>query len=256
MSNAFAATDDFIGFGDIDEPAQPRASTSKASAGAAPGGRKRKLAAVDFDGARATPDKERVLQPWAADVRWDACRTAAEMCVCRCFARCCSCGRRTAAAIVNEPDDTNRLHSEVVAFHRYVSPTPTEQALRESVVESMRRAIRDRWDEADVRAFGSFATGLYLPHGDIDLVVTYPTLMEQMGGPFQGGKSDPWAKTIVKRLNQIAALLRVRDLAKDVIVISHARVPIVKVREHPTQPALIASLRHASAATRWTSVST
>ena len=124
----------------------------------------------------------------------------------------------------------HRLHAEVVAFHGYVSPTPIEQALRESVVESMRRAIRDRWDEADVRAFGSFATGLFLPHGDIDLVVTYPSLMEQMGGPFQGGKSDPWAKTIVKRLNQIAALLRVRDLARDVIVISHARVPIVKVR--------------------------
>lgn len=58
-----------------------------------------------------------------------------------------------------------RLSAEIKAFTEYISPTDQEHELRSCVVESIRRLIVSRWRDAQVHAFGSFETRLYLPTG-------------------------------------------------------------------------------------------
>ena len=43
--------------------------------------------------------------------------------------------------------------------------------MRNEVVERVRRVIQNRWRGTEVKVFGSFITGLYLPTSDIDIVV-------------------------------------------------------------------------------------
>ena len=60
---------------------------------------------------------------------------------------------------------------EIVEFCRFVQPTAEEQATREAGVERVRAVVRDLHPESSVQIFGSFASGLYLPTSDMDLVV-------------------------------------------------------------------------------------
>jgi hypothetical protein len=48
-------------------------------------------------------------------------------------------------------------------FAAYLAPTPKEQALRQHAVDQIAAVVRAQWPRGRVEAFGSFATGLYLP---------------------------------------------------------------------------------------------
>lgn len=52
-----------------------------------------------------------------------------------------------------------------------MGPTQIEQAMRDDVVRRIRKIITDLWPGAKLETFGSYNTGLYLPDGDIDMVV-------------------------------------------------------------------------------------
>lgn len=67
------------------------------------------------------------------------------------------------------------------------------------------------WSHAEVCPFGSFATGLYLPSSDIDVVVLNSGL-----------------QNITARLETLAEALVRMNVASEVRVVAHARVPIVK----------------------------
>ncbi len=54
------------------------------------------------------------------------------------------------------------------------------------MLEEVRGIVRQRYPQADVRAFGSFATRLYLPDGDIDIVV----LIGEEGSDKKESKED------------------------------------------------------------------
>ena len=58
-----------------------------------------------------------------------------------------------------------RLHREVAAFARYVSPTPEEDEVRSLVMTQISQAITGKFPDAKVLAFGSYETKLYLPLG-------------------------------------------------------------------------------------------
>jgi hypothetical protein len=58
-----------------------------------------------------------------------------------------------------------RLHREVEAFVRYVSPTREEDEVRSLVVTMISQAITGKFPDAKVLAFGSYETKLYLPLG-------------------------------------------------------------------------------------------
>lgn len=63
------------------------------------------------------------------------------------------------------------LHDEILDFCKYISPRPSEEAMRNEVVQRVRNVIQNKWPEVMVEVFGSFNTGLYLPTSDIDIVV-------------------------------------------------------------------------------------
>lgn len=63
------------------------------------------------------------------------------------------------------------LHEEILDFCKYIFPRPSEEVMRNEVVQRVRGVIQNKWPEAKVEVFGSFNTGLYLPTSDIDIVV-------------------------------------------------------------------------------------
>ncbi|KAJ7948648.1 non-canonical poly(A) RNA polymerase PAPD5 [Quillaja saponaria] len=63
-----------------------------------------------------------------------------------------------------------QLHKEIVDFCEFLSPTPEEQAARNTAVESVFRSYKTYMPHCKVQVFGSFRTGLYLPISDIDVI--------------------------------------------------------------------------------------
>ena len=63
------------------------------------------------------------------------------------------------------------LHKEILEFCDDISPRPSEETMRKEVVQKVKSFVRSKWYGAEVKVFGSFDTGLYLPTSDIDLVV-------------------------------------------------------------------------------------
>jgi non-canonical poly(A) RNA polymerase PAPD5/7 len=59
----------------------------------------------------------------------------------------------------------HRLHDELMAFADWISPTQREHETRKMVIELIRRAIVKQWPDAEVHAFGSQNTQLYMPQG-------------------------------------------------------------------------------------------
>lgn len=186
--------DDFISF-DIGQeagPSSPRPSTSARSNDRGPSGsRKRK---ADAERSLNTPEtvttkkeRERAAArgtPWTVDVNWETARNPAQ-----------------------------QLNREIIAFERWLSPTTAEHECRRMVIALIRKAICSQWRGAEVHSFGSQDTQLYLPQGDIDLVVVCPAMEVQRREGV---------------LRSMAACLRRNNLAGDVQVIAKAKVPIIK----------------------------
>lgn len=63
------------------------------------------------------------------------------------------------------------LHFEICDFYDYIKPQPSDFEIRREVISRTFSIIKKRWPNAKVRYFGSFCTGLFLPSGDVDLVI-------------------------------------------------------------------------------------
>ncbi|WVF66435.1 hypothetical protein IAT40_001175 [Kwoniella sp. CBS 6097] len=122
--------------------------------------------------------------PWADLVDWARCRDPAEM-----------------------------LNEEINAFYKYVSPTREEFEVRLFMIELITRTILKLWPDAEVTPFGSWQTQLYLPQGDIDLVVSNKQFSES---------------NKARLLAEMAKAMRVARITDTVAIISRARVPIIK----------------------------
>ncbi|KAH7019008.1 hypothetical protein EDB80DRAFT_869684 [Ilyonectria destructans] len=117
-----------------------------------------------------------------------------------------------------------RLHKEIIDFYEYVRPRDFEQAIRDNLVDNLRKAMRRdgrNFASAQVKPFGSFMSGLYLPTADMDLVVCSASFMR--GGPptYLGAKS--W----LYKFQKFLVAQRVAD-SDSIEVIAHARIPLVK----------------------------
>lgn len=64
-----------------------------------------------------------------------------------------------------------RLTTEIEDFLRQVEPTEQSRRHRDDIVLEVTAAVRDCWPDARVEVYGSFATDLFLPHSDVDLLV-------------------------------------------------------------------------------------
>jgi non-canonical poly(A) RNA polymerase PAPD5/7 len=91
--------------------------------------------------------------PWVAQVDWEGSTNVAELCV------------FSPSRCIMTDGMAYRLHREVVAFVKYVSPTREEDEVRSLVVTLISQAITGKFPDAKVLAFGSYETKLYLPLG-------------------------------------------------------------------------------------------
>lgn len=108
------------------------------------------------------------------------------------------------------------LHSELVAFGKWLDATPQEKEERRKIVLDVRAITNALWPEAVVVEFGSSWTGLNLPDGDIDLAI------QRLPGP------NHVRENLKLLMNQFAKALHVSKIATHIHVIDTARVPIVK----------------------------
>ncbi|PVF95943.1 Nucleotidyltransferase [Serendipita vermifera] len=109
------------------------------------------------------------------------------------------------------------FNTEVKAYADYISPTKAEHALRGLIIQEIEHAAKKLWPDATATAFGSYATSLYLPTGDIDIVV-------QTNMVSTANKNNTQ-----RSLTQLASILRNAGLAeRRRIQVIAARVPIVK----------------------------
>ncbi|KAF8516959.1 hypothetical protein BU17DRAFT_92345 [Hysterangium stoloniferum] len=201
MTPGFTTGEDFIAFPSSDEesdedapqiPPMSRGKDREEPEAISPelhSGKKRSADQMDGDGGGYTNKKQKMdassrLTPWVHDVSWDSCRNLSEM-----------------------------MHEEVKAFVAYISPTFEEHEIRGLVVEAITRAIHSAWPDATVSAFGSYQTKLYLPLGDIDIVI-------------QSRAMESFTKK--KILFNIGQLLRRAHITTKVQVIDKAKVPIIK----------------------------
>ncbi|WWC58025.1 uncharacterized protein I303_100560 [Kwoniella dejecticola CBS 10117] len=122
--------------------------------------------------------------PWCDLVNWERCKDPAEM-----------------------------LNEEINAFYKYVSPTKEEFEVRLFTIELITRSLMKLWPDAEVTPFGSWQTQLYLPQGDIDLVVSNKQFSES---------------NKARLLAEMARAMRQARITDEVAIISRARVPIIK----------------------------
>lgn len=104
------------------------------------------------------------------------------------------------------------LHYEILQFARFATPTPDEERARHAVVGTIRTLAREVWPSCRVEAFGSFPTGLYLPGGDVDVVILNDITKSKKKMLYK------FANRIQKRAN----------FAQNVTVIAKAKVPLIK----------------------------
>lgn len=127
-------------------------------------------------------------------------------------------------------DGLHRLHDEAYALDEYVKPTAVSQAVRTDVVGRLYQTARKADSRlTHVHCFGSVATGLFLPSGDIDVVARSYEFV-------YGHKalSDSDIRGILYRLQRQIHSDNLVDMGDKVEVVANARVPIVKFFEERT----------------------
>jgi non-canonical poly(A) RNA polymerase PAPD5/7 len=127
----------------------------------------------------------------------------------------------------------SRLHKEICDFYEYVRPRDYEEAARLDLVSRVETAIR-AWSganghaaTADVHCFGSFASGLYLPTADMDLVVISKSFLNN--GTRQIGQTQNQLRAITNHMEKLG-------IAKPhtATFIGRSKVPIVKFTDKRT----------------------
>ena len=109
------------------------------------------------------------------------------------------------------------LHEEVLDFYNFMLPRPSEEAMRNDVVERVTRIIQSKWPDTSVVVVGSFNYGLCLPVSDVDLVVF--------------GK---WASPPLFLVEQEIQKANIAML-KSLVVVDKTSVPIIKFTDSKTE---------------------
>ncbi|BGP13438.1 hypothetical protein JCM10213_008598 [Rhodosporidiobolus nylandii] len=112
------------------------------------------------------------------------------------------------------------LDEEVKAFVAWARPTVAENTFRLQVFAVFQRIAMQLWPGAQVQLFGSCITGLYLPHGDFDVVVSHPPLHQL-----------PKRQVLDTLANAVASTAFAS--ASSISIIADAKVPLVKFTTVP-----------------------
>ncbi len=107
-----------------------------------------------------------------------------------------------------------RLHQEIAAFSDFLEPSEEEAQMRRDAIDRVTAVIHGIWPHAEVKVFGSVGTGLYLPTSDVDMVV------------LNAGCAD-----IPSGLRRVASQISRKNMGRNLLVLSKARIPIVKFQD-------------------------
>jgi non-canonical poly(A) RNA polymerase PAPD5/7 len=112
----------------------------------------------------------------------------------------------------------SRLHKEILDFYAWVKPKPHEEQVRQAVFERLDKSLQ-KMMPGELKAFGSYAAGLYLPTADMDLVFLTRNFVAGRGSKAQSSKL----------VYSVAKSLRNSGIAiGPVVPIGKAKVPIIK----------------------------
>ncbi|GLD97719.1 hypothetical protein PINS_up006409 [Pythium insidiosum] len=118
-----------------------------------------------------------------------------------------------------------RLGHEILEYCDYTQRViAKQQAAMEDAIWNISICVQSIWPEATVTCFGSFATGLWLPSSDVDVVV--------MNIPHTFSDSTPESRRFVSgidELEQIAVQVRQQPWVKRIEVVASAKVPVAKL---------------------------
>lgn len=126
--------------------------------------------------------------------------------------------------------NSHRLHKEIIDFYEWVRPQEYEAEVRADALQRLNLEF-NRFEPGRLVAFGSYAAGLYLPTGDMDLVFLQNKFKPGSYGP--NGLPPPPPK---RMLYKFADIIRDNRLAQpgSLNMILHAKVPIIKFVERLT----------------------
>ena len=116
----------------------------------------------------------------------------------------------------NKQDKTVNLHNEVLDFVAFIEPTKSEIKRRDALVDLVRATVIELWPTAKLEVYGSYATGMYLPSSDIDMVI--------LGCPEEK----------IASLRKLGAVIKADENFDKIQIIDKARVPIIKWEDVPS----------------------
>jgi non-canonical poly(A) RNA polymerase PAPD5/7 len=120
------------------------------------------------------------------------------------------------------------LHKEIIDFYEWVQPRDYEVAVRGNLLGRLEQALLRLHPGGKLEAFGSYAAGLYLPVGDMDLVY----LDRKFNPNATSGGLPP--KPTRRLFESTAKFIREQRIARpgSVNAIWFAKVPIIKFIEN------------------------
>lgn len=112
------------------------------------------------------------------------------------------------------------LHKEIIDFYEYIKPRAFEKRVRQEVLDEIDRFVRTTFPDAHVYPFGSFPSGLYLPTGDMDMVLCSDSYMKNYRAKYDTRRT----------MYRLSDALKQQRLAfqNEVEIIAFAKVPLVK----------------------------
>lgn len=120
-----------------------------------------------------------------------------------------------------------RLHQEVLSFYNWIKPHDFEHLVRQDLIQRLETEFKNKYGGVELHAFGSFASGLYLPIADVDLVLMSRDFLRSGKRAFGERPGQIYAFSgFIKNLG-IAVPGSIESIA-------HARVPIIKFVDKAT----------------------
>lgn len=132
-------------------------------------------------------------------------------------------------------DMRSRVCMDMADFVRRVTEVTASRLPQQRVaVNRCRQVVQSLWPRAQVKAFGSFVSGLALPSSDVDLVICLPKVRKdapaEAPGVLEGRNAikETWQQELARRLR---ATVWVNPAS--IKIISHTAIPVIKMKMEP-----------------------
>lgn len=122
-----------------------------------------------------------------------------------------------------EAEGFPKLHQEILDFYDFVKPREFEERVRLDLIDRVQQAISAQFPQFKIVPFGSFASGLYLPTADMDLVACTRSFLN-------GSAPSLVSKSMMYKFGRCLETAKVIQPGT-LTVIAMARVPIIKFVE-------------------------